>query len=175
MDIETLKGILARPQQSCRPTKLVIVIKRPGSIGGTPCVEVESVHAGFDWDNGKLMIYPAQPLTALTPEQLEEIHESVRLGQSWHANQAHMKTAAQRRAAEAELASYKVDAERYRFGREVMVNTDLQNSLAPLLDEWGAKTPEATTAEEHDAQADHMIAVARAAGLWPIKTEGEAA
>lgn len=168
MDIETLKGILDRPRQAHRPTKLVIVIQRPGSLGGTPCVELESVHEGFDWDNGKLMFYPAQPLTALTPEQLEEIRESVKNGQSWHANEAYRKV-------REKCDALRVDAERHRFGREVIINTDLQNSLGPLLKEWSARTPDPTTTEEHDAQADHMIKVAREAGLWPIKTEGEAA
>lgn len=167
MDIETLKGILERPRQAHRPTKLVIVIQRPGSIGGTPCVELEGVHEGFDWDSGKLMFYPAKPLTALTPEQLEEIRESVKIGQSWHGNEAY-------RALRQKCDSFRVDAERHRFGREFMINTKLQEDLAPWLEDF-VNTPEPTTAEEHDRQADHLIAVARAAGLWPIKTEGEAA
>lgn len=165
MQVAELKSIL---ECKADDIKVVIRVERPGSIGGTPCVEVESLHAGFDWDSGKLLIYPAKPLTALSAEDVAAIHESVSKGQSWHAYEAYKKQMAR-------IDSYRVDAERHRFGREVMVNTDLQNSLAPLLEEWTAKTPEATTAEEHDAQADHMIAVASAAGLWPIKTEGEAA
>lgn len=165
MEAALLKSVLSG---TAPDADVVIKIERPGSIGGTPCVAVTSLNVGFDWDNGKLILVPQHPLTMLTAEDVAAIRESVSKGQSWHAYEAHKKQ-------KALIDSYKVDAERHRFGREVMTNTDLQNSLAPLLDEWTAKTPEATTAEEHDAQADHMIAVARAAGLWPIKTEGEAA
>ncbi|MCV0638395.1 hypothetical protein MLZ29_021395, partial [Escherichia coli] len=48
-------------------------------------------HAGFDWDSGKVLIFPAQPLTTLTPEQITDITDSVRKGQSWHAYQEYKK------------------------------------------------------------------------------------
>ncbi|EHB7651688.1 hypothetical protein JV474_005033, partial [Escherichia coli] len=63
----------------------------PGSIGSTPSVEVQSIHAGFDWDSGKVLIFPSQPLTTLTPEQITDITDSVRKGQSWHAYQEYKK------------------------------------------------------------------------------------
>ncbi|WP_244576786.1 ead/Ea22-like family protein [Escherichia coli] len=49
------------------------------------------MHAGFDWDSGKVLIFPAQPLTTLTPEQITDITDSVRKGQSWHAYQEYKK------------------------------------------------------------------------------------
>lgn len=85
-----------------RPMKLAIAVTSQGAIGGTPCVEVETVAAGFDWDAGKLMIYPAQPLTTLSPEQVEDIRKSVAGGQSWHAYQAYKKHQDQLKAVEAE-------------------------------------------------------------------------
>lgn len=176
MDIETLKGILERPRQAHRPTKLVIVIQRPGSIGGTPCVELEGVHEGFDWDSGKLMFYPAKPLTVLSPEDVAAIHESVRLGQSWHANQAHMKTAAQRRAAEAELASYKTDAERYRFVVAIGTNVALARCLDPLAIKAGIEhLSDPQTPESLATYTDNLMKIAIEAGLWPLKAEGDAA
>ncbi|MCV9036972.1 hypothetical protein ODZ08_28250, partial [Escherichia coli] len=60
-------------------------------IGSTPSVEVQSIHAGFDWDSGKVLIFPSQPLTTLTPEQITDITDSVRKGQSWHAYQEYKK------------------------------------------------------------------------------------
>ncbi|EKF0449711.1 hypothetical protein OX161_003251, partial [Escherichia coli] len=66
-------------------------VHSPGSIGSTPSVEVQSIHAGFDWDSGKVLIFPAQPLTTLTPEQVADITDSVRKGQSWHAYQEYKK------------------------------------------------------------------------------------
>ncbi|HCN2348634.1 TPA: hypothetical protein N6Q31_002349, partial [Escherichia coli] len=68
-----------------------IVVHSPGSIGSTPSVEVQSIHAGFDWDSGKVLIFPSQPLTTLTPEQITDITDSVRKGQSWHAYQEYKK------------------------------------------------------------------------------------
>lgn len=70
---------------------VTIVVHSPGRIGSTPSVEVQSIHAGFDWDSGKVLIFPAQPLTTLTPEQITDITDSVRKGQSWHAYQEYKK------------------------------------------------------------------------------------
>lgn len=175
MELKTATEILSRERHDRRPMKLVVVLHRPGSMGGTPCIEVEGIHDGFDWDAGKVMIHTAQPLTLLSPEDVTAIHESVKKGQSWHAFEAHRKIDDKRLAAERERDSYKLDAERHRFGREVMTNTKLQEAVGQLLVDWSAATPDPTTAEEHDAQADHMIAVATTAGLWPLKAEGDAA
>nr|DAK74226.1 MAG TPA: hypothetical protein [Caudoviricetes sp.] len=78
-----------------RDSEITISIHSPGSIGASPYVAVEAIHPGFDWDAGQVMIYPAQPLTTLTPEQVNDITESVRKGQSWHAYEAHKKHKAQ--------------------------------------------------------------------------------
>ncbi|HCO2363615.1 TPA: hypothetical protein N7N97_002393, partial [Escherichia coli] len=74
-----------------RDMDVTIVVHSPGSIGSTPSVEVQSIHAGFDWDSGKVLIFPSQPLTTLTPEQITDITDSVRKGQSWHAYQEYKK------------------------------------------------------------------------------------
>jgi hypothetical protein len=70
---------------------ITIVVHSPGSIGSTPSVAVRSIRAGFDWDSGEMLIFPVQPLTTLTTEQVADITESVRKGQSWHAYQAYRK------------------------------------------------------------------------------------
>lgn len=84
-----------------------IVTHNPGTVGGTPCVAVARMQEGFDWDKGKIMLYPAQPLTALTPEQVQQITESARKGHSWHAYQREKVTAERIRALEAEIATLK--------------------------------------------------------------------
>lgn len=83
-----------------RPMKLVIVVQCQGSLGGTPCVEVGNVQAGFDWDTGKLLIYPAAPLTTLSAQDVEAIRESVSKGQSWHAYGAYKKQKDNQKAVE---------------------------------------------------------------------------
>lgn len=90
------------PEDERRPMTLVIAVQSQGSIGGTPCVEVSSVQAGFDWDSGKLMIYPATPLITLSAEDVEAIRESVSKGQSWHAYEAYKKQKATQKAVEAQ-------------------------------------------------------------------------
>ncbi|HFV4773015.1 TPA: hypothetical protein ACIWR0_005522, partial [Escherichia coli] len=65
-----LNRILSNNHSHRRDMDVTIVVHSPGSIGSTPSVEVQSIHAGFDWDSGKVLIFPAQPLTTLTPEQV---------------------------------------------------------------------------------------------------------
>lgn len=74
---------------------VAIEVHRPGWIGGTPAVAVSAVFKGFDWDNGRVIICPQVPLTELTLEQVIDITESVRKGQSWHANREYKKYKAQ--------------------------------------------------------------------------------
>lgn len=64
---------------------LSVMVANPGTVGGTPRVAIVGMTAGFDWDRGALLLQPEKPLTTLTPQQLEEITESARKGQSWHA------------------------------------------------------------------------------------------
>ncbi|HCP2749224.1 TPA: hypothetical protein OC277_003457 [Escherichia coli] len=87
---ELVNRILSNNHSHRRDMDVTIVVHSPGSIGSTPSVEVQSIHAGFDWDSGKVLIFPAQPLTTLT-EQVADITDSVRKGQSWHAYQEYKK------------------------------------------------------------------------------------
>ena len=61
-----------------------IPVENPhASIGPSPVVPVLTMHMGNDWDSGTLFIHPQQPLTTLTPEELEEIKKLRSEGQSW--------------------------------------------------------------------------------------------
>lgn len=68
---------------------LMVQVFNPNAIGGTPCVNVESINAGFDWDNGKVILSTEKQLTLLSSEDVTAIRESVSKGQSWHAYQSH--------------------------------------------------------------------------------------
>lgn len=63
-------------------------IQSEGGLGGTPAVPVTGIHAGFDWDSGKVLISTERALTGLSAEDVEAIRTSVRQGSSWHAYQA---------------------------------------------------------------------------------------
>ncbi|HHK8790991.1 TPA: DUF551 domain-containing protein [Escherichia coli] len=102
-----LNRILSNNHSDRRDMDVTIVVHSPGSIGSTPSVEVQSIHAGFDWDSGKVLIFPAQPLTTLTPEQITDITDSVRKGQSWHAYQEYKKHKEQLEKLSIELESAK--------------------------------------------------------------------
>ncbi|HCL9819561.1 TPA: DUF551 domain-containing protein [Escherichia coli] len=102
-----LNRVLSNNHSDRRDMDVTIVVHSPGSIGSTPSVEVQSIHAGFDWDSGKVLIFPAQPLTTLTPEQITDITDSVRKGQSWHAYQEYKKHKEQLEKLSIELESAK--------------------------------------------------------------------
>ncbi|EGI3952352.1 DUF551 domain-containing protein [Escherichia coli] len=102
-----LNRILSNNHSHRRDMDVTIVVHSPGSIGSTPSVEVQSIHAGFDWDSGKVLIFPSQPLTTLTPEQITDITDSVRKGQSWHAYQEYKNHKEQLEKLSIELESAK--------------------------------------------------------------------
>ena len=104
---ELVNRILSNNHSHRRDMDVTLVVHSPGSIGSRPSVEVQSIHAGFDWDSGKVLIFPAQPLTTLTPEQITDITDSVRKGQSWHAYQEYKKHKEQLEKLSIELESAK--------------------------------------------------------------------
>lgn len=55
--------------------RVVIPIKTPGSVGGTPCVDIKSAITGFDWDDGKLMLYPVEDLSKTDHDYLAKIRK----------------------------------------------------------------------------------------------------
>lgn len=100
--------ILARIQDYRRDqTTLAVEVFSPGSIGGTPRAYIVGMQAGFDWDNGVMLLKPSSPLTTLKPKQVAAIMDSARKGQSWHAHEAQKRLRERIRALEAELAALK--------------------------------------------------------------------
>jgi hypothetical protein len=104
--IETLTGISDR--KTGRELKLFVKVFQPGSIGGTPCVEVTGMQPGFDWDAGRIILETGVQLTTLSQEDVAAIHKSAREGQSWHAYQQYKKQADRIKILEAEIESLKL-------------------------------------------------------------------
>lgn len=79
--------------------RVAVRIHQPGSLGGTPVVNVadiefvhvKSVEKGFDWDSNKIILTLERDVCTLTPEDRDAITQSVSKGQSWHAYQAYKK------------------------------------------------------------------------------------
>ena len=90
-NVGKLRHILGQPHHRTDDRTLNIVIHSPGHVGGTPSVTVDKAFMGFDWDNNKMLLYPTTPLTALSPEQVEAISQSVKESQSWHAFEQYKK------------------------------------------------------------------------------------
>lgn len=106
--LDHLQRIKAMPSRSRR---LVIRKFNPGGMTGHQTVEVDSIHAGFDWEAGKVVITPAEPMTVLTPEQVADITKSVRAGGSWHAYEARKSLRERALKAEASAAALMIAAE----------------------------------------------------------------
>ena len=149
---ELVNRILSNNHSHRRDMDVTIVIHSPGSIGSTPSVEVQSIHAGFDWDSGKVLIFPSQPLTTLTPEQITDITDSVRKGQSWHAYQEYKKhkeqleklsielDAAKQRVAELEAKpvsqTYKLTFEQWLEQQHDKIDVDCGCVSTEMLMHW---------------------------------------
>jgi hypothetical protein len=88
---DLIEQLCVARSQSQQTRSVLIAIERPGTVGATPAVPIASAAAGFDWDSAKVLLRPARPLVAVTPEQLADIRASVRKGQSWHAYQTYKK------------------------------------------------------------------------------------
>lgn len=92
---------------------LRLVIHQPGGIGRTPTVGVKAIHAGFDWDSNRILIYPEEHLTRLTLDEVAAIKKSVSKGQSWHSFQQINKYREQLAEATEEISRLKAELDRY--------------------------------------------------------------
>ncbi len=104
----------AAEQGKGRHLALCIPVFRPGSLGGTPCVEVKSIELGFDWNSSKVMLHTDEALTTLSPEDVAAIHESVRKGQSWHAYQTYKEMAEKLKHAEDRASALQAELDAVR-------------------------------------------------------------
>lgn len=151
-----LNRILSNNHSHRRDMDVTIVVHSPGSIGSTPSVEVQSIHAGFDWDSGKVLIFPAQPLTTLTPEQVADITDSVRKGQSWHAYQEYKKHKEQ-----LEKLSIELDAAKQRVAELEASRVTLaeENSWLKMLieDHAGCTAVCPNCSHEEPSETDDII------------------
>lgn len=71
-----------RPRELDKSLEIAVVSQ--GSMGGSPTVKIKNMVCGIDWDAGKLIIYPEDPLIKLTPEDLEVVRKSVSQAHSYH-------------------------------------------------------------------------------------------
>ncbi|EPT8703111.1 DUF551 domain-containing protein [Escherichia coli] len=165
---ELVNRILSNKHSQRCDMNVTIVVHSPGSIGSTPSVDVQSIQAGFDWDSGQVMIFPAQQLTTLTPEQVADITESVRKGQSWHAYQ--------------EYKNHKEQLEKLSIELESAKNHIAELEAKPVSQTYKL-TFEQWLEQQHDKidvdcgcvsteMLMHWIRVAYEAGNYPVTPDG---
>jgi hypothetical protein len=65
-----------RTHQGPETVTVSIVVKTVGTVGGTPGVGVKNMQVGFDWDNGKLMIFPEKDLRSIESDELERLRKA---------------------------------------------------------------------------------------------------
>lgn len=66
MTLQELYNIVEQAMLHCtnpEDIRVCIPIQTLNAISGTPCVDIKSIHKGFDWDNNKLMLYPEKDLS----------------------------------------------------------------------------------------------------------------
>ena len=85
-----LDRIVVDNGRQCAKDRVAIAIHRPGSLGGSPIVDVKDVEIvhikdatkGIDWDSRKIILTLEQEVSTLTPEQRDAITADVKKGQS---------------------------------------------------------------------------------------------
>ncbi|HDB9577279.1 TPA: DUF551 domain-containing protein [Escherichia coli] len=165
---ELVNRILSNNHSHRRDMDVTIVIHSPGNIGSTPSVEVQSIHAGFDWDSGKVLIFPAQPLTTLTPEQITDITDSVRKGQSWHAYQEYKKHKEQ-----LEKLSIELDAAKQRVAE--LEAKPVSQTYKLTFEQWLEQQHDKIDVDCGCVSTEmfmHWIRVAYEAGNSPVTPDG---
>lgn len=163
-----LNRILSNNHSHRRDMDVTIVVHSPGSIGSTPSVEVQSIHAGFDWDSGKVLIFPAQPLTTLTPEQITDITDSVRKGQSWHAYQEYKKHKEQ-----LEKLSIELDAAKQRVAE--LEAKPVSQTYKLTFEQWLEQQHDKIDVDCGCVSTEmfmHWIRVAYEVGNYPVTPDG---
>ena len=55
--------------------RVVIPVYRVGAVGGTPCVNIELVSAGFDWDAGKIFLNTKEELRVIDTDEIKALKD----------------------------------------------------------------------------------------------------
>jgi hypothetical protein len=97
MDAQTLHSrleeIFSQNDKRALKNRVAIVVHRPGSVGGTPTVNITDVevieivdaHKGIDWNSNVIMLSLASEVSTLSVEQRDAITENMRRGQTVEA------------------------------------------------------------------------------------------
>ena len=65
-----------RQRLNLEDVQVVIATHKVGLIGGTSNTNVKSANLGFDWDTGKLLIYPEQTLREINRDEIKALKDN---------------------------------------------------------------------------------------------------
>jgi hypothetical protein len=69
-----------------------ILIKKPyGTVGAQPTVELKHVYSGFDWDAGKILLEPAEPLQQIDAVLSAQLAATVKKYDNLYYENQHIK------------------------------------------------------------------------------------
>ena len=64
-----------RQRLNLEDIQVVIATHKVGLIGGTPNTNIKRIDLGFDWDRGKLIIYPEQTLREIDRDEIKALRD----------------------------------------------------------------------------------------------------
>ena len=82
MTLSELKELVEQTEQQAirqrlnlEDVQVVIATHKVGLIGGTPNTNIKCINLGFDWDRGKLIIYPEQTLREISRDEIKTLKD----------------------------------------------------------------------------------------------------
>lgn len=74
--VEQTEQQAVRQRLNLEDVQVVIASHKVGLIGGTPNTNIKSINLGFDWDTGKLIIYPEQTLREIDRDEIKTLNDN---------------------------------------------------------------------------------------------------
>lgn len=73
--VEQMEQQAIRQRLNLEDIQVVIATHKVGLIGGTPNTNIKCINLGFDWDIGKLIIYPEQTLREIDRDEIKTLKD----------------------------------------------------------------------------------------------------
>lgn len=73
--VEQMEQQAVRQRLNLEEIQVVIASHKVGLIGGTPSTNIKDINLGFDWDSGKLIIYPEQTLREIDRDEIKTLRD----------------------------------------------------------------------------------------------------
>ncbi len=73
--VEQMEQQAIRQRLNLEDVQVVIATHKLGLIGGTPNTNIKCINLGFDWDRGKLIIYPEQTLREIDRDEIKALKD----------------------------------------------------------------------------------------------------